>query len=181
MASATYGLDTTGSVTALNLVATGTDYNNRIGRRISMKAVQMRGYATLVDAIAGPVLARVILVWDLQPNGALAAVTDVLQTATPDSFMNLNNRDRFRVISDTQMVFGITNNTATQTFAQGPSVRSLNVYKNCNQLVTFSGTTAAIASVESGALLLVTIGNQTAASTAGGNAFLTFRMRFTDA
>lgn len=181
VAQATYGLNTTGSVTALNLVATGTDYTNRIGRKVNITAVQMRGFAALADATAGPTLTRIMLVWDMQPNGALALVTDVLNAALPDSFMNLNNRDRFRVLYDKQFVFGATTNVATQAYAQAPSVMNLNVYKRCNQPVTFSGTTAAIGSMETGALLLVTVGDQTAASTAGANAYLTFRMRFTDA
>ena len=87
---ANYACNSTGSVTALNLVATGTDFTNRIGRKINIKSVFIRGWVFPEDNDTLQQMARVMLVWDEQPNGALAAVTDILDTVDSSSQLNLN-------------------------------------------------------------------------------------------
>ena len=39
-----YGCDTTGSVTVLNSIDEGTGVSQRVGRRVCMKSVQLRGF-----------------------------------------------------------------------------------------------------------------------------------------
>ena len=45
-----------------------------------------------------PQMARLMIIEDLQTNGVIATPADILQAVTVSSFMNLNNRDRFRVL-----------------------------------------------------------------------------------
>lgn len=176
-----YGCNTTGSVTLLNGCATGTDMTERIGRMVKTVSVQVRGYITTdaaSDATVGQ-LARVMVVEDSQTNGVAPTITDILQTATSLSFMNLNNRERFKVHYDLIVNIGPRVVTATQAVAGDKSTEVVNWYKKVNIPVTFEGTGATSASISSGGLYLVTIGN-VAAGTNDCSAFLCCRTRFVD-
>jgi len=180
VAKTTVACDTTGAVTALNLVAVGTDFTDRIGRKITMKSIQLRALLVPQDSTVVDGLARVILVYDAQSNGAaLPAITDILTAATSLSSLNLNNRDRFKVLMDKQFAMGNQDLTAGQAVAGSPSIHQFKKFKRCNLQVIFNTTTAVIAAISSGSLLLVTIGS--AAAAAGTNCVFTSRVRFVDA
>lgn len=174
-ASANYALDTTGSVTLVSGVATGTDFTNRIGRKVVWKSIQLRGFWIPVDATVSNNLCRVCLVWDSQPNGALPAITDIFQQALGNSMLNLNNRDRFKMVMDKQFI-------AAEYAATGqavPGTGHIKAFRKLNGLETiFDGTTAAIGDIQSGAMLLVTLGSQ--ATAAAHTLTAAVRMRFCD-
>lgn len=176
IAEASYACDTTGTVTLLNGVATGTDFTNRIGRKVCWKSILIQGVLSYETSAQAASLSRVMLVYDSQPNGALPAITDVLLAATSTAPLNLNNRDRFRVIMDKRVVLGQVSNTATQSFAT-QSVAEVRKYKKLNMETIFDGTTAAIADVQSGSIFMLTVGN--AANC--GILVASIRSRFNDA
>lgn len=178
-AQANYACDTTGSVTLLNGVANGALFTERIGRKICMTSVQIRGLIYPQDTITTDNAFRVMIVYDSQPNGALPAVTDVLLAATATSMLNLNNRDRFKVLMDKQGVCGAQDTaTATATFNRNPGVINVKKWLKLNHETVFDGATAAIGDVQTGSLFLLTIGVQAV----GGGSLLTasLRVRFTD-
>lgn len=178
---AVYQINTTGSVNLLNGIATGTDYTQRIGRRVNVVSIQARGIAYIETPTATPVqMGRFMLVEDMQANGVIATTADIFNEATGTSMMNLNNRERFKVHYDKQMVFGPASTTATQTYSAGPQAYNIAVYKKCNIPMVFEGTAATIGSVSSGALYAVFIGTQVA-GTADCNCAMSFRIRFIDA
>lgn len=178
IASTVYACDTTGSVTALNLTAVGDDNTTRDGRQIIVTSCHIRGLITNQDASTATSLARWLLVWDKQPNGAIATIANILAAATSISSTNLNNRERFVILRDKQYGVGQIDTTATQTYTIAPGVHECNEYVKINARTTYGGTAADIASVATGALLLVTIGNQAAAS--GAQLTAATRVRFTD-
>jgi len=173
--SANYALDTTGSVTLVNGVATGTDFTNRIGRKVVWKSVQIRGLWLPADATVSNNLCRICLVWDTQPNGALPAISDIFNQALGNSMLNLNNRDRFKMIMDKQFI-------AAEYSAVGqavPGTGHIKAFRKLSGLETiFDGTTNAIGDIQSGSLLLVTLGTQPTASSHVLTAAV--RCRFTD-
>jgi len=176
---AAYVCDTTGTVTLVNGVATGTDFTNRIGRKTMMATAQVRGIVYPVDSTTSSNLARVMLVYDKQPSsGATPAITDILLASESSAFNNLNNRDRFVIVMDEKVAIGSTNNTATQSFAGAPTVYLIDRYITLNHECIFSGTGATLASISSGALYLVSIGN---AAVNDGSIFVgSVRVRFFD-
>lgn len=178
LAEATYACDTTGSVTLLDGVATGTDYTDRIGRKIMLKSVQVRGVIGPQDQTVVDHLARVMVVYDKQPTGAAPALATILNAATATSFMNLSSRDRFVVIFDQIVPVAVVSNVATQSLAGSPTTHLVNQYKSLNHEVIFGTTGGTIAGIQSGALWLVTCGSQ--AATGGSNAVLSCRVRFLD-
>lgn len=181
VAAADYVADTTGTVTLLNGIAQGDDNTNREGRQVTMTSVSVKGFLQPVDNITDPGYCRLIVVWDSATNGGAApAITDLLAASTSLSHNNLNNRMRFKVLLDEQYAIGGTNNTATQSFAQSPTVVTINRYlplpKGC--VTTFSGTGATSASIQSGAIWMFTIGSRAAGT--GGAFSVATRVRFVD-
>lgn len=178
--AATYVGDTTGSVTPLNLLAVGDDNTDRDGRQVHLHSIHVQGICRAVDGQCATNFSRMMLVWDSQPNGGTASITDILVSSTSLSGTNLNNRERFTILRDRRIGTGGIDSTATQTYAVSPGVHVINEYVKLKGIkTTYSGTTAAIGSIATGALLLVTIGNMAAG---GGSAFdLSTRLRFYDA
>ena len=127
-----------------------------------------------------PQMARLMIIEDLQTNGVIATPADILQAVTVSSFMNLNNRDRFRVLREEIMTVGSFSNVATQSYAAGNQIVPINIYAKCNIPVCFEGTTGAIGSISSGAIYVFLIGN-VAAGANDGVAQLSCRVRFIDA
>lgn len=194
IAPATYQINTTGSITLLCVPVPGTDYTNRIGRKIGIKSVYIRGIVGLSAALttittgvtAQGQLLRLIIFVDMQPNGAAPALADLLNNATANAQLNPNNRDRFRVIKDKQWAFGRFqwDTTATQTYAMtsGNSVAQVKCFKRINlQTIFNAGTAGAIADINSGALYMCWVGDQAAGTDTAGAAVVSTRVRFYDA
>lgn len=188
IAVATYQVNTTGSFTLLCIPVVGADMNARVGRKINIKSVYIRGYVGLQAALLStadseipPQQARMIVFADMQPNAAAPAVTDLLNTATPASHLNLNNRDRFKILADKIFTFDsyINVSTATQSRA-GVGVNCLRVkcYKKMNLETIFNAVNGgSIADITSGALYMFWIGSQAASD---ANAIVGTRVRYTD-
>lgn len=173
-----YGCDTTGTVTLLNGVALGTDYTSRIGRKTRNASLYIRGIITPYDANSGPTLARIIVVYDKQTDGAAPAVGDILNAVNSLAQLNLDNRDRFVVLVDKIYAVGEVSNVATQTFAGAPTVHPVKIYRKIGMDTIFKNTGLASADISTGGIYMVTVGSQPSATAA----LLTCstRVRFTD-
>lgn len=179
VAQANYACDTTGSVTALNLIAVGDDYTTRDGRQVTIKSVQLHGLLGPVDGTTSDAKCRVMLVWDNAVNsGTIATIAMIMAAATGTAFPLVDNANRFTILVDRTYSLGKVDTTATQTYANCPNVFDVEIYKKLNSVTQYSGTTAAIGSIQNGGLLLVTLGSASAA--AGGNLLASTRVRFTD-
>lgn len=103
----------------LNGVQTGTAFFNRVGSRIEMKNLHVRGIIRNVATSVSTVL-RMLIIYDRQPVGSLPATSDVIQSrdqtgaaaTTGDSEINLDNRDRFTIIRDLEWYAPSVTNTA---------------------------------------------------------------------
>lgn len=178
VANAVYACNTTGSITALNLIAVGDDNTTRDGRQATMKSVQLHGMVYPEDTNSGPTKARVVLVWDNAVNGALPAITDIFTVIGGNAFPLVNNANRFTILVDRTFSCGIISDTATQAVAGCPNTFECEIYKLLGACTQFSGTTAAIGSVQNGGLYLVTMGST--ASGNGASLIASTRVRFVD-
>lgn len=188
----TIQVNTTGSFTLLNGCIQGTDYTQRIGRKIQNNSVYIRGYVLTEAANFNPIVAsncgaqevRMILFCDMQPNGAAPAVTDLLNTATPQSQLNLNNRDRFKIYCDKQWVFDpfVYVTTASQAVVSANrQIYPIKKYKKLGLETIFnSGNAGTIGDITSGALYMFWIGSLPSAVGGDANAVITTRVRFLD-
>lgn len=181
-ASAQYAMDTTGSVTLLNAVPQGTAVTQRVGKKIAMKSIQVRGYSTN-SATASVNDVAWLLVYDKRPTGSLPAVTDILVAVSSLSMNNDNNSGRFEVIKRVdRMLIGNASFTGAVANALTECTSASEdafVYLRNRETVYKAATTGAIGDIEQGALYLVTVGN-TAAGTAAAALAAGFRLRFLD-
>lgn len=174
LAPANYACDTTGTVTALNLMEAGADYNNRVGRRIAMKSLYLRGQFVAEGSPANQSYCRIIIVYDAQPNGSLPAWSDVVlsqtqvvgtTSSTVFDQINLNNRDRFKIVADITRVMPYTNNGGTAIGPDAPHAKEQEVleYRKLGGLETIyknSSSPGVIGDISSGSLIMLTFGNQ---------------------
>lgn len=185
-----FSANTTGQFSLLAAPVPGNDFTNRIGRKVLLKSLYIRGIVTceLADQDGPTVgaspaqLARMIIFEDKQPNGAAPAVLDLLTSATSQAQLNLNNRDRFKIIRDEQFALEAYaySTTATQAVASLSNAFDIKMYIKLNiEMIFNAGTAGTIADITSGALYMFWIGNRVA-GTDDATAALSCRTRFID-
>lgn len=98
--SGTGDITTTMGRTCANAISIGADINQRVGRKITIRSLEMH-YSVFADADqVDPTLSRIMVVFDRQANGTQPAGTDILTASTVYSPKNLNNRERFTILKD---------------------------------------------------------------------------------
>lgn len=195
------GVPPAGCTDALNAIPTGTSANQRIGKKIFMKTLQIRGWiqrqgetsAALTKAMNSPVFCRMMIVYDKQcsnstnaPAGSLLQVSDNIY-----SVRNLDNADRFAVLLDETFCVnpGISGNTgtySTATFYPATGIGSAIFFERfikINLPTTYNtGTTGVLSEISTGALHCYTYTDGTNYGTAANvNGGFTFRLRYVDA
>lgn len=176
LAYASYPCNTTGSITLIATIAQGTSVNQRVGKKVALKSLQIRGTA-INDTTATVNDCAIIIVYDRRPTGSLPAITDVLDTANAGSFNNDANSGRFKILK--RMDFVLTGNSTTP--ATGNEAKNLDCFLSLKglQSVFKAAGTGAINDIEEGALYCITVGTQVP-GTADANAGMGFRTRFID-
>ncbi len=103
---------------SLNIIPQGSTESNRVGRKVVVKHIHFRGLVqsgVATTASTTDQVYRIIVYCDKQTNGAVAAVTDILESATVLSHYNLANSGRFRILYD--QMRGLPINAMAQTAA----------------------------------------------------------------
>lgn len=176
--SVTKSLNATGNVTAMNLVPAGSSFFNREGRRLCMKSIHFSGILTPTGTASVADYVRVLIVYDRQTNGALPAISDVLQntdqlganTTTVYSNVNLNNRTRFQVIMDERIWSPPTSGASTEIVVSDSAQKTqfhIERYIPLKGLETqykADSATAVIGDIATGSLLLVTLAGNASGS-----------------
>lgn len=163
---------------SLNLIPQGTSESERIGRKCLIKKINMRGSILLANATANNACQnriRIIVYQDKQANGAdITATTDLLETAAIDSYRNLANSMRFKVLYDKTMACNCTCADGTETFEY---IKNWSFNRRVNIPLEFSSTTGAISELRSNNIGVLFIQESTAP-----NAILKYqaRLRFSD-
>lgn len=158
-----------GNVVNLIDIVQGDDIDSREGRRISVESFLLRYHIRYSEPTGGSGNAlatiRTLVVWDKYPNGSLASGAEILdfsgiingeEALAP---MNLGNRDRFQVLFDDTN--GLHKDAIRQNYGTGTLEESevtCKTFVKVNKQSTWSDSTASVPTT--GALLLVTVGNQ---------------------
>lgn len=168
-ATAAQAITNTGTVVCLNQMVTGTGVQQFTGNQVSIKQCSYRYELDLPATGAVPTSGRVLLIWDKQPNGTVAAFTDIFQQASYLAFGNVNSRERFVILRNDQ--FSLS--------PQGDQTLFFEQFVNINMLTTFVNGQSTAGVPLTGALLLAYIGDQ---STAGTRPTIAgwFRVRYYD-
>jgi len=157
------------STVALNVVPIGDSTNTRIGKKISLKAVQIKGAISCGEE--SNVSASLLLVYDRNPNqqAALPLPADVLTiTSLASGGAGLTNRDwseRFKIVRRWDYVV-TSGDSATHAYAAGypagGSVIPVDEYVDLKGRVTewtAGNSTGAVAAMVKGSLFLLAIAN----------------------
>ncbi len=158
----------------LNLVPQGTTENTRIGRKMIVHSIQIKGVIELAAGAAGFDQANLALVQDTQANGAAAVITDVYDQADmTNNLINLANASRFKILKTWRIPMQAGGGVAT---AFSGNMKNLSYYKKCRIPIEFDSTTGAITEIKSNNLFFVAGGAQNDASTLKARV----RIRYTD-
>lgn len=169
-----------GSITLLNGIAQGNDYTNRDGRICSMQSIYFRftvsPNSTTTTLNQGESI-RIIIVYDCQTNGVAPTVANILQTGgDPHQPMNLNFRDRFKVIMDKQIGMAAAVYSAGALTNGSPTAKAFNFYKKLGMETVFQSTSNLSADIATGGIYLLIQGLSNGTCLVLG----TSRVRFTD-
>lgn len=164
-------------IPSLNLVIQGVTDNERVGNKIMITNINMRGFAKNRDlgtgVYAGANL-RIILWLDKQCNGASPIVTDILKQPTITSFRNLDNVNRFDILYDHTIKVPCDSTNALHT---DESATYWNIQRKGNWELHYSGATGSITELKSNNIGLLYITDViTCLSCAAGIC----RIKFTD-
>lgn len=136
---------------SLHKVPSGTGESQRVGRKIVVKAINIKMVTTLQEQTFTNTTddgLRYIVYMDKQCNGQAAAVTDILETATYLSFNNLSNKNRFTILMDKYVDIHATA-AGGSTFQSGKVAMTHTWYKKLSFPVEFNSTTGAISEIRS--------------------------------
>jgi len=141
-----------GLVTPLTLLATGSGPTDRVGRSVRWCEAQMRLKLVAGGGQGGPISARVALVWDRQPSGALPAALDIFDDVGSSTLQGwstprMDKMDRFVIVWE--RIYPLQE-------ATDQAIHVENIRLELESCVSvYSGSTAAITDVSSGALYAV--------------------------
>lgn len=166
----------------LNLVAQGQSYYNRIGSRVRGVSVECWGRVRNLSTTT-TVPFRILCVWDKDPNGAPPSASAILldtDAAGTTATSAMSGRSpattlRFKTLFDRYFVLqeNVTANVA--------SCFDFNFWRKVNLISSqYSGTTATMASLSSGGIYLVLVGDITDVVN-GVSVLWSSRYRYTDA
>lgn len=146
---------------SLNLIAQGVTESERIGRNCVVRSVFGRWEITLPLSTASSGtsdVVRVILVLDKQANGAnggASGATGLLETNDFQSFNNLANKSRFRVLMDrTYSIESKAGGGDGTTEDYGEAVLTDTIFKKCNIKIELDAAAGVITEVRSNNIML---------------------------
>ncbi len=168
------------SKTNLNIVPEGVGESERIGRKIIIEAIQVKGdVAITASTTAAGSRVRLMLVYDKQTNIAAFGSTVLLTTDAINSYNNLNNRKRFKVLWTETIDLSVNGGAASgAAFVMGTQKRSFELYKKVRIEIEYDAgaQTGAVTTQTSGSVWFCQISDNNNVPTLTGTA----RIRYCD-
>lgn len=158
------GISNTLEKVNLNIIPQGTTESTRIGRKVVLKKLNVKGIISLpttATAASTSTVVKVLIIQDKQTNGAAFGATDLWDTDSISSFNNLANSSRFRVLKTKVFVLNSTAGSGrgtTDTLSFGTVDRYFSMDVNFNIPIEFdnSVTTGTVASQRTNSLWFCT-------------------------
>lgn len=152
-------IDSTGEVLTggqINLVPQGTGESQRIGRKIVIRSIDIKGIVVGNGVSTVPIMVQISIILDKQCNGAAAGYTDIYATNDINAFRNMAYSERFQVLKTWRMAINPSTLIPAGT-SYAPPFRNLTYHKSCSIPVEFSSTTGAITEIKSNNVFVVGI------------------------
>lgn len=148
-------------------IAAGDNNDNRDGSNVVLQSFVMSGVVSAGTAQSGADIARLLLVYDNSPVGALPLFSDIFASAgtgPTDATLvapNLSNRARFSILHDQRWTIDTSDSSR---------LRQVKLYKRLNLPAIYKsgsgGSTAGIGAMSQGVVYLFLLGGNTSASQA---------------
>lgn len=137
-----------GTIHFLTGIAQGVTQNQRTGNKVKANDIYVRGYLRINGT--NNAFVRIVLVNDKSSQGTVPVITDILEAATVNSPLNIENcPSRFKILYD--KVQNVESSLKQQQFVK--------IYRRLNYHSTFGGTDATQASAENGHLYIFALTN----------------------
>jgi len=189
---ASFQLTNAGVTRLLNAMGAGSDFNARIGRKVTNASIHVNLHIRRINeaTVGQDTYARIMLIWDKQPNGAAAlpTIAQLLYTGTAPNLdlmkaHNLDNRQRFVYLYDqTKHLASVGANDAGYNSSIDISInkslgRTPTQYANAQATSSADNGTM----ISTGALYLFVCGSIMSATTdPNWNVIATSRLRYYD-
>ena len=167
-----YACDTTGSVTLLNGIAVGSTASLRRGRRVCLTELHVTGRLRPSSDSFKRSRCDVLLVWDKQPGAAVPAITDILTESISGAPKNLDYRERFKILRKSTTPW---EEMPKRPVPKEPTIDLIEIHEPLFACTIYKGDSNAITDIATGALYLVTIGDQAAINGASLNVAVRLR------
>lgn len=169
----------TNEIPCLNIIPQGDTQSSRDGRRIWIKSIHLHAFIdTGTEQTTFPAAMRIILYLDTQCNGASITGAQLLTTFSVNSFRNIENTQRIKVLMDKTFVINPTTvNTAATTVIPNRVRVKWNKKVNLPLDYDSTATTGVLTTVRGNNLGIMYI-PATGADTLDVNGFV--RVRFTE-
>lgn len=139
----------------ISLIPIGTDVHSRIGDKVTITSIRVKGTATLdpTTAADASVAMQLYVILDRQPNGAAATYADIFtDTNIFNALRNIQHTDRFQTLG----VITLTcSPKAGVSGAYNIDSVPFDWYRKCKIPMQFSAGTGAITSISSNNIFLV--------------------------
>lgn len=149
------------SFETLNACINGAELYQRVGRKIYMKSLHIRGIMNSTG-VATPGLGRIIVYYDSQPNAAVPTIQGLIQDSnvaagtTADSEINLINRQRFKILRDYDMI--LPSATAAANVGVGTIMDPIYHTLNINWFIKLKGLETVYNATNGGTIADITSG-----------------------
>jgi len=161
---------------SLLLIPQGTTDKKRIGNKIMVKNVNLKGAFSLDDQNTGipySGIIRVIVFIDKQCNGVAAGVADILEATEIYAWRNMDQVDRFTILKD--KIYRVPCAPCNDLHT-GPNLIPWKMGFKLNLPVHYSSTTGAITEIKSNNIGLLYVTDGSFLNVSAGSA----RVKFTD-
>lgn len=142
-------------------VAQGNGSNNRLGRRILIDTINVRGvinWPNQTDLVKMTGTVRIMVVWDKQANGAVPTVGTHLTNNDISDYNNLNYSDRFVTLGEKRITFNQPHAVLTGPVYSSPSQEQfIEFYIKCHIPVIFSSTAGALTELVSSNIFVYSV------------------------
>lgn len=146
-------IDSTPNVVLLTTIANGSGSSERIGKAVQYHSIEI-AWSLRMAAVHNSNKASFKLIYDRSPNGILPAYTDILKSSDTNSLLNPDTRARFVELFEANWV--TTNDVVSGNTNSIGQVHGHKLISMKGKKATFIGTADTIASIETGAIYVVT-------------------------
>ncbi len=166
-----------GVIELVNGVLIGTSNSSRIGNKIHIHKVMIRGFSFLTDTTDDGDVVRLLLVEDRSAAGTTPTVANVLDTVSTSSFKNQNTMNRFNFIWDHRFAWdsrSVAVENPPTTFVQKHTI--FEGFKRTNIVTEYTSSVVTFAAISTSSIFLLSLSNEAGAITISGRV----RISYTD-